>query len=130
MTFPQTGGADAPGGSSAPPSHRRVRGGRSWAQRLIITSGVLLAAITLVAAVLVGVLWFKLNRFERVDLDLADKPPAGPVNFLMVGSDSRDGISEDDPDAGAFLGEAVSGQRTDTIMVVRVDAAANTISIL
>ena len=79
---------------------------------------------------LVGLLWFKLNRFERVNANLDDKPPDGPVNFLMVGSDSRENITADDPDADAFLGDEVSGQRTDTIMVVRVDAAANSISIL
>lgn len=95
----------------------------------MITSGVLLAVIAVIGAVLVGVIWFKLNGFERVDLNLG-KADEGPVNFLMVGSDSRENVSPDDPDAGAFLDEAVSGQRTDTIMVVRVDAAANSISIL
>ncbi|MCH1489509.1 MAG: LCP family protein [Ilumatobacteraceae bacterium] len=41
-------------------------------------------------------------------------------NYLLVGSDTREGISEDDPDFGV-IGDTnvVSGRRADTIMVLR-----------
>jgi LCP family protein required for cell wall assembly len=47
--------------------------------------------------------------------------PIGPtVNFLLVGSDSRDGISSDDPNFGAIGSTSdVSGERADTIMILR-----------
>jgi len=50
------------------------------------------------------------------DLDLA--APAGanePVTFLLVGSDSRDGVPEDFTNLGNF-----GGQRADVIMLVKV----------
>jgi LCP family protein required for cell wall assembly len=121
MTFPPP---ERPTQASPPVS------GRSWGQRLIIACGAVLAAITLLGGVLVGVAWWKLGSFDRVDLDLAPKGNDNPLNFLVVGSDSRASISEDDPDAGAFLGEEVSGQRTDTIIVMRVDPGSSQISLL
>ena len=103
---------------------------RSWVQRLIIVSGALLAAVAVIAALVVGVVWWRLGSFDRVALDLAPNTSDRPLNFLVVGSDSRESISESDPDAGAFLGEEVTGQRTDTIIVMRVDPGANQISLL
>ena len=53
-------------------------------------------------------------------------------NYLLVGSDTREGISEDDPDFGV-IGDAnaVSGQRADTIMVLRreLDGGAAIVSL-
>ena len=59
---------------------------------------------------------------------VADLVAAGPEfeNYLLVGSDSREGI---DPTASDFdvIGSAqdVGGQRSDTIMVMRVDPATH-----
>jgi LCP family protein required for cell wall assembly len=57
---------------------------------------------------------------------------AGPVvNYLLVGSDSREGADPDAPDAGAIggVGDA-AGQRSDTIMVLRYDTASGAVSLL
>jgi LCP family protein required for cell wall assembly len=43
------------------------------------------------------------------------------TNYLIVGSDTREGIDETDPNAGAFIGSTVTGERTDTIMVLRME---------
>ena len=52
-------------------------------------------------------------------------------NFLLVGSDSRAGIAPDDPNIGAFGSEAeVGGQRSDTIMVLRIDPKSERASVL
>ncbi len=70
------------------------------------------------------------------DISFVDVPGVEPAadgtaaNWLLVGTDSRDGIDPDAPDAGAFLGEQVAGRRADTIMVVKVDAGAGTIDVL
>ena len=52
-------------------------------------------------------------------------------NFLLVGSDSRVGAEPNDPDFGG-IGDATSttGQRSDTIMVMRYDRAAGTAALL
>ena len=42
------------------------------------------------------------------------------ANYLLVGTDSREGLDPNDPDAGGFLGDT-GCDCTDTIMVLRVD---------
>ena len=44
---------------------------------------------------------------------------AGADVWMLVGSDSREGIDPDRPDAAAIIGEPVYGQRADTIILVR-----------
>jgi polyisoprenyl-teichoic acid--peptidoglycan teichoic acid transferase len=80
-----------------------------------------------------GAAWglWSFARINRVDLDLAQAERAAPRNFLVVGSDSREQISADDPDADGMLGpEAPSGQRADSIMVVRVDPRSERVDLL
>jgi LCP family protein required for cell wall assembly len=53
------------------------------------------------------------------------------VNFLLVGSDSRAGADPSDPDFANVGGEGdVSGRRSDTLIVVNVEKATGTISLL
>jgi LCP family protein required for cell wall assembly len=63
---------------------------------------------------------------ERIDtlegvLDTPDDNVAYPAeNYLLVGSDTREGLDPDSPDFGAIGGaDAVTGRRSDTIMVLR-----------
>ncbi|MFN0027647.1 MAG: LCP family protein [Acidimicrobiales bacterium] len=99
---------------------------------MIIASGAIVAVMAVVGAVIVGVVWWRLGNFDRVALDLATpEAPGRPMNFLVVGSDSREGVLESDADAGSFLDEGgASGQRTDTILVARVDPGDNSITLL
>ncbi|MDH4145237.1 MAG: LCP family protein [Acidimicrobiia bacterium] len=112
---------------------RTTRGGtaRSWVQRLIIATGMLLAVMMFAGAALTAFFWSRLNRFDKIEVTL-ERPDAGePVNYLLVGSDSRDNIDQNSPNAGAFLGDQeFSGHRSDTIMLARVDPEAATISLL
>jgi len=114
--------------ASLPP--RRPSPGRSWSQRLVITSGVLLAVVALVGALVVGVAWWRLGSFERINLDLTPKSDDKALNFLLVGSDSRDNIAKEGPDAEAFLDDTVGGQRADTVIVMRIDPKNNEIKLL
>ncbi len=104
---------------------------RTWMQRLLIGVGILSVMATLVAAA--GVAW-GLQRYRGIDfLEVANVDPAPvgePSNWLLVGSDSREGIDADDPNAGIFIGEPVDGKRTDTIMIARVDPEGRTIDLL
>jgi LCP family protein required for cell wall assembly len=61
----------------------------------------------------------KITRVQGLHFSAAD----GKVeNYLLVGSDSREGADPSDPDFGAIGGAAdVTGNRSDTIMILRRD---------
>ena len=105
--------------------------GRSWTQRLLLTFSVLCIFGLVVSAL---VLTWGLRRFQDINflnVPGVDGAASGqPVNWLLVGSDSREGIDASDPNAAVFIGEEVSGKRTDTIIVARVDADLRTIDLL
>lgn len=94
-----------------------------------------LGIVVVLALVVVGVVgygWWRYSQIHRDSLDLASSS-GGVQNFLIVGSDSRSGISKSDSDASAFLnapGAKDSGQRSDTIMVARVDSKNKTIDLM
>ncbi|MDY7106355.1 MAG: LCP family protein [Actinomycetota bacterium] len=48
---------------------------------------------------------------------------AAGTNYLIVGSDTRDGVDPSDPNAGAIIGgdEDTSGQRSDTMLLLRLE---------
>jgi LCP family protein required for cell wall assembly len=90
---------------------------------------VVFGALVVVAGA--GYTWWRYSQIDRQALDLQEAGLDEPINYLIVGSDSREEVSEDDPDASAFLAaEDTRGQRSDTIMVARVDAQARTIDLL
>ena len=76
----------------------------------------------------------QLDSVQRVDGLAGVLTPlgVGPVeNFLLVGSDSRAGADPNDPDFGGIgTDEGTGGQRSDTIMVMRLDRATSTASLL
>lgn len=81
-------------------------------------------ALCVAGASVAGYVLVAYNRLERYDdLDIDDAPPGEPENYLVVGSDSR---------AGGLAAEAADtqGRRSDTIMVVRVDPAAEEAQVL
>ena len=61
-----------------------------------------------------------------VDIDgdgVIDNITYPAVNYLLVGSDSREGVSSDDEDFGIVGGsDQVGGRRSDTIMILRQEA--------
>lgn len=94
--------------------------------------GGILGVIALVAAGVAGYGWWRLSQIHRDSLALAESS-GGVQNFLIVGSDSRSSVSKSDEDAAAFLNEpgaATAGQRSDTIMVARVDAKNRTVDLM
>jgi LCP family protein required for cell wall assembly len=74
----------------------------------------------------------KLGNIERDPVKVDPALLGGPMNIVVVGSDSRDDISPSDPDASAFIGggDSPTGQRSDTIMVVRVDPQSDHVDLL
>lgn len=116
-------------------------GGPNW-RRIGVLAVVLLAVLALSTSVaLTGVLWYgsqQVGRVEVADLQRAgdsdgdgsvDLPELTDVlNILVVGSDSRERLSEEDL---AVLGtEREGGSRTDTIMLVQLDPRRDQASVL
>ena len=80
-----------------------------------------------IVLLLAGTLAWAYHQFDgigRVDLGSALTPATGKsVNYLLVGSDSRAGITNSTPNSGA-IGPQVAGSRSDTIIVLRVNGSS------
>lgn len=109
---------------SLPPGPGRPKPPPRWGRRI----GFSLLALVLVLVVVATATYFwadgKLNR--DVDLEaLEDRSESGEgTNFLIVGSDSREGLSEEQREE-LNTGNA-SGSRTDTIMILHVGSNGST----
>ena len=71
--------------------------------------------------------WWQYSKIPTVDIAGLSSDSGGRkgTNYLIVGTDSRSGMSATDANAGAFLAEPVAGARTDTIMVLNVDGSTS-----
>ena len=94
---------------SPPPPPVRTRGrGRRWSWRTIAL--LVAAVVVFVPTSLFLFGWWQFSRIPTVDVSAALSPAVGGgTNYLIVGTDSREGIDPDDPNAGAFLDEGVAG---------------------
>ena len=103
----------------APPRRRTRR------QRAFLTLGVIVTAIAVGAAAVVGWGAWKLRSIDREDLALDDLIDAGPSNYLIVGSDTRAGGDPNDPGA-----KVDHKPLADTIMILRVDPGTKEAKVL
>lgn len=112
--------------------HLVAPGRRSWKQRLVIATGTTLSAILLMGATATGYVYYRYGQITRfaVPIDLASNDQ--PQNYLLVGSDTRENLDPDDPANARFFESdgSVSGLRTDTIMILRIDPEAGTASLM
>jgi LCP family protein required for cell wall assembly len=96
--------------------------GRRWPRRTLITANVVVALLIVGAASSYGYVKWRLGQIHTTQLSaLTSKSGGGsPFTLLVVGSDSRAGLSG--PDALLLGGPAgqTPGQRSDTIILVRV----------
>ena len=106
------------------------RSRRTWPERLLLALGV--ALVVGIAGTAVGVAYgaWRLGQVETYDIDLPDVASGEAANFLVVGSDSRENIAGEDPNAGAFLDGDSAGRRADTILIVRVDPSKEAATML
>lgn len=110
------GPPSATGGSTRPPGSR--------ARKLKAT---VLTLVLVLLAVSVGTYFWADGKVRReVDLSkVEDRPAAGSgTNYLIVGSDSREGLSKDQ-EQELHTG-AAAGKRTDSMMVLHVGDNGNT----
>src|SRR5262249_37327115 len=113
-TRPRPTRATAPPPRPAAPKTRRKR---RWGRLLAVS--LLLAVLAASAGIVAGAVWFDTSlRREPALTDYADRPAAGRgTNWLLVGSDSRHGLSAEQQQAFATGGDIGNG-RTDTILLI------------
>ena len=63
--------------------------------------------------------WWTWAGVEKIELSDVTVGSATATNYLVVGTDSREGVDADVENAGVIFG--AEGERTDTIAVLRVD---------
>ncbi len=105
----------------APP--RRKRRWLRWTLLLILGALTVLVGLALYSA------WALNDRIERIpaaELSSLDPVTSGPINYLVVGSDSRESLR---PELGGFFGD-FAGERADVIMIVHVLPGAGKVQML
>ena len=107
----------------ASPAAPKLR--RTWPQRLLISFNLLLIMGCIAGASGIGYFYYQFGQLPRITFDegiiTPDAPPGEPQNFLLVGSDTRAFV--DNEDEASSFGDAgdTGGQRSDTIILVRID---------
>lgn len=100
-------------------------------ERRVRTAGLVLAGvITLVgfaaSSAALGFLWYADTQIQHVpedelpDLEEEPEEPLDPINVLILGSDTREGLSEEEQERKGTP-EMVDGERSDTIILARFD---------
>lgn len=115
-----------PSEEAVAPRHRR------WPRRLLIAANIFVALCVLVTASGYAYVRIKFDQIPRFaqPLDLrADRAPTEPMNVLVVGSDTRSTVSPEERKSFGSEGQ-VPGQRSDTIILLRVDPKANRAAML
>ena len=94
---------------------------KAWLQ--VISLSLVIAALLGCAAILGSALWLETALHRQAILtDYPDRPAAGPGStWLLVGSDSRQGLTTEQQEALATGGDTGNG-RTDTILLVHLPA--------
>ncbi|MEZ5411566.1 MAG: LCP family protein [Acidimicrobiales bacterium] len=122
----------------------------TWQRRALlaatVVAGLTVAAVG-AATLSVASAYHGIHRVSIVHAPAA-RPPSGPtptpagatqpglsapINILLTGSDGRSCIDPASPYAGAFLGHgtgAGAGDRSDTIMILRVDPVRHQLAVL
>lgn len=113
-------------GAHPPPPFARPRQGRGWGRGLSARRWLrrVPLVLLLLVALLLGTFLYFYSRIEKVDAvrDYDGRPDAGSgQNWLIVGSDSREGLSDEEIKT-LRLGK-VEGRRTDTIILLHRPAS-------
>lgn len=88
-----------------------------WRKRVAIGLAGLIVFVICWVLVAIAVLTSGIERIAADDLPSLDASGTGPVNYLLVGTDSREGLSED---LGPFFGD-FGGERADVIMLLHAE---------
>jgi LCP family protein required for cell wall assembly len=118
------------GTSTTPGKPERQKTRRTWLDRVLL-SGVVLVSLAIVA-VGTGYVYvqYRFNQVNKVTVRHLKVAPVGaPFNVLLIGSDTRSGISGTDQNAYGSTATA-GGQRSDVVKVLHVVPATGKVSVL
>ncbi len=106
---------------------------RRWPRRILIAANVMVALMLMGAVGVYGYVNWRFGQIGQVFIpslrSSANAAPGSPMTILVVGSDSRAANSASD--AKQFgSGAAVAGQRSDTIMLVHVNPASTSATVM
>lgn len=106
---------------------------RTAAQRAVLAVNAVACLVCVGLAGAITWSWQRIREIPRIELgselasdEVGGGASGGAQNFLIVGTDSADGLPEDDP----VRAGRDAGVRTDTLMLVRLDPAAERASLL
>ena len=107
-----------PSGARPAPAGPRRRRPRYRLRRLVALLALLLVAYLVTMAVVVSMVWGSINRVDAVPA--AGDRPASSVgaNYLLVGTDSREELTDDQ--RSEFATGYTEGHRADTVMLLNV----------
>ena len=94
------------------------RGGRIRLGKVVLG---LFCVLVVASLMIIAMAWGSWRDVERVELEGILAGSSGGTNYLVVGTDSREGVASDAVNAGVIFGEDVAGERTDTITVIRIE---------
>lgn len=103
---------------------------RPWARRALLTVNVLVAVCLVATGAVYGYVRYRNSQITRIPgLSLPSAAAGSPVTILLVGSNTRTGL---DPAEVKQFGSAteVGGARSDVTMLVRLDPATRSITLL
>ena len=119
------GGPGGRGPGSGGPGGGTVR--RGWSRRRKVRFTLFALVLTLLV-VSVGTYFWADSKLNHVNVlsDYAGRPPAGKgTNWLIIGSDSRQGLSK--AQEQALHTGAAEGSRTDSMMILHTGSNGNTL---
>jgi polyisoprenyl-teichoic acid--peptidoglycan teichoic acid transferase len=105
---------------------------RTWPQRLLISFNIICVIGALTAAGTLAYFNDKLGDITRIELgggtlrEADQRPPGAPINYLLVGADDATGATGPETNGRGDI----TGIRTDTIMVLRLDPKDKTARLL
>jgi LCP family protein required for cell wall assembly len=110
---------------------RRPRRRRRTGKKLAIAGVVVVLIIAGVVGGSYAYARWRFDRIPKVTVAGEEKPISGqPFNILMIGSDSRAGLSGLVAKQTGATSGSVSGQRSDVVKIIHVDPDAGTISMV
>ncbi len=119
------------GGAEGKAKHkRRGRRKRSWLDRILLAGVVVVALALLAVGSSYAYIQYRFDQVTKVSVKHLTKAPVGePFNVLLIGSDSRAGLSATDQ---VHFGSqsTTTGQRSDVVKIVHIIPATGQVSVL